>query len=238
MKFYSQYGQDRFIAEQVFKQKRNGFFLDIGAYDGITMSNTFVFEKEFGWKGVCIEPNPIVFDQLKINRSCTTVNCCISDRECQVKFMAVSGWGVMLSGILDFFDKRHIERIDKAIEEHGGRKELIDIPSLPLHKILDKHNINKIDYCSIDVEGGELKVLDSLDFSKVDVRVLTIENNYGTNEVRNYLKPYGYSLIAKIGSDEIYEKNSSNFLMIFKFRMKELKKNIHQLKNNLLKLSN
>ncbi|QCR22170.1 FkbM family methyltransferase [Pontibacter sp. SGAir0037] len=228
MQYYSQYGQDSFIVKNLFKHKRNGFSLDVGAYDGINMSNTFVLEKELGWKGICIEPNPVVYEQLKNNRSCTILNCCISDKVSNVQFMAVSGWGIMLSGILDFFDKGHIQRIDRTIEEHGGSKELIEIPSLPLQNILNEYNINEVDYCSIDVEGGELKVLDSIDFAKINTKILSIENNYGTEHIRNYLKPFRYSLLTKIGADEIYEKNSRNLLLILRFKMKMMKKDLSQ----------
>ena len=48
MEFYSQYGQDKFLFENFFKEKNNGFYLDIGAHDGITLSNTYFFEK-LGW---------------------------------------------------------------------------------------------------------------------------------------------------------------------------------------------
>lgn len=68
MQYYSQNGQDAFIVK-LFNGKRNGYFLDIGAYDGVYFSNSLTLEKSLGWEGICIEPNPLVYGQLKSNRT-------------------------------------------------------------------------------------------------------------------------------------------------------------------------
>jgi FkbM family methyltransferase len=234
MQFYSQYGQDQFLIEKVFKRKKDGIFIDIGAYDGVELSNTFFFEKELNWKGICIEPNPRVFEQLKKNRSCVSINCGVSDVSDTVEFISVSGWGIMLSGIFNFFDNRHIKRINQAITEHGGGKELIDISVLPLSHIFEQYNLKIIDYCSIDVEGGEMQVLKSIDFSKIQISVFTIENNNGTGIVMDFLKPLGYSLIARIGADEIYEKDSKRYFMILKCKIKLVKNLLSRFKKQIL----
>ena len=56
-KYYSQFGQDKFIIENIFKMKKNGFFIEAGAGDGINISNTYVLEKQYNWNGLCVEPN-------------------------------------------------------------------------------------------------------------------------------------------------------------------------------------
>ena len=73
-KFVSQKGQDRWIIQEVFKGKRDGYFVDLAASDGVKINNTVLLEKHFGWKGVCIEPNPGFFKRLKQNRKCDVVN--------------------------------------------------------------------------------------------------------------------------------------------------------------------
>lgn len=233
MQFYSQDGQDRFLVEKIFKHKKHGYFLDIGAFDGVCFSNTFFMEKEMGWEGICIEPNPKVYKQLTMNRSCTSLNCCVSDKPATVKFVSISGYGVMLSGILEFFDEKHIERIDQTLKRHGGEKEIIEVPALPLQHIIEQHGIQSIDYCNIDVEGGELQILKSIDFSEVDIKVFTVENNDGTKDVRDFLYKFGYSLIAKIGADEVYEKHSKRYLMICKQRLKPIKDYVSNIKQQL-----
>src|SRR6266404_4750051 len=77
--YKSQYLQDILLDRWLFGGITGGTFVDIGAHDGVTYSNSFLFERLRGWGGVCIEPNPAVFAQLAVNRQCTTLNCCVSD---------------------------------------------------------------------------------------------------------------------------------------------------------------
>ena len=118
MKSYSQYWQDNCI-NILFWGKKKGVFLDIGAHNGISLSNTYFFEKEKKWRGICIEPNPEIFKELQANRNCILENCCISGDESLVTFRKVNGPGNMLSGILDFFDAKHISRIENWINGFG-----------------------------------------------------------------------------------------------------------------------
>lgn len=221
MKFSSQDGQDKFVAN-LFKNKRKGVFIDIGAYDGIYYSNTAYFEKYLEWEGICVEPNPQVFEKLKDNRKCKCINCCIYEKQEILKFVSVSGYGEMLSGLVDFFDEKHLDRIDKTIKEHGGRKIIIDISGFPVKDILEKESITSIDYCNIDVEGGEMSVLNSIDFSKVKIKVFTIENNYRTKMIRNFLYPLGYKLIGKLGADEVYEYQSRRYALMIEWRINNI----------------
>ena len=87
--YHSQYGQDKIINERIFGSKRNGFFVDIGANDGITGSNTYFFEKELSWKGVCIEPQPDIFNKLAKNRKSECHNCAVSSKTGTAKFLKV-----------------------------------------------------------------------------------------------------------------------------------------------------
>lgn len=234
MDFFSQDGQDKFIAN-LFNNKSEGYFLDIGAYDGIDFSNTLYLEKKLAWKGICIEPNPVVFEQLKVNRNCICLNCCVGNANGIFKFLSVSGYGIMLSGLMDMFDQKHLLRIDQGIKEHGGSKEILDVPVLPLKNIFETYIITTIDYCNIDVEGGEMSVLKSIDFSKVRIKVFTIENNYGSKHVRRFLKPLGYKLIATLGADEVYELHSKRYDLMLKLKVKKLRNYISHVKQSILK---
>ena len=232
MQFFSQDGQDEFLV-RAFKNKRNGFFLDIGAFDGKYYSNTYLLEKEFGWRGICIEPNPLVFEKLKTNRNCITLNCCISENIGNLKFLSVGGYGEMLSGLTEFFDEKHLQRIDAIIKEYGGSKQLIEVPSFPASSILEDELITQIDYCNIDVEGGEMNVLQSIDFTKVKIKMFTIENNYGTKEVQHFLKPKGYTLIYRLGVDDVYEYHSTRYNLMLIWRFKKIKNTLSLLNKNI-----
>lgn len=234
MTFYSQDGQDKYIAD-LLQNKREGVFVDIGAYDGVTFSNTLVFEKELGWTGICVEPNPVAFEKLAEERNCICLNYCINDKEGTFKFLAVKGWGVMLSGLLDFFDQKHLDRIDRTIEEHGGSKSVIEIPALPMHEILRRNSIKHVDYCNIDVEGGEMSVLKSIDFSAVTIKLFTIENNYSTTVVSDFLKSHGYSLIGKVGADDVFELHSKRYMQILKLQLKAILGNVKRMIKRIIK---
>ncbi|MFT4588473.1 MAG: FkbM family methyltransferase [Limisphaerales bacterium] len=205
---HSQYGQDRFVAESLFKGKRSGVFVDVGANDGETFSNTCFLERELGWTGVAIEPLPKAFEKLARNRSCHALQCCIAEKEGDVNFLEIDGNAEMLSGIVDSYDERHLRRIDDELATRGGSKREIKVKCHRLSTILDRHSLSEVDYLSIDTEGNEMDVLRSVDLSAQLVRVISVENNYGSSDLRKRLGQFGYKLVALAGADEIYERRT------------------------------
>src|SRR5579872_770277 len=138
--YQSQCGQDRFVHENYFFFHRDGVFVDIGAHDGVFLSNTYFFEKEMGWKGICIEPIPEVFEQLKANRSAVCVQGCISDQTGDKEFLRISGPVPveMLSGLIDKYDPRHLDRLRREILIEGGAADIIDVKCYLLNDLLDE----------------------------------------------------------------------------------------------------
>jgi len=206
MESYSQYGQDKFIYENFFKTcARPGFFVDIGAYDGITCSNTLMFERHLGWKGICIEPHPGAFAKMKKFRTAICVNCAVSETPGKAKFLDVkmpNAWA-MFSGLKENYDERHMHLIDTL----GKITAEIEVEVRRLSYILDKNKIRHIDYMSIDTEGSEWKILQGFDFAKYDVSVLSIENNYHDMNIRKHMVDNGYQLINIFGGiDDLYIK--------------------------------
>lgn len=210
--YYSQYGQDRILYKRYFKDLNKGFFLEVGADDGIDKSNTKFFEDK-GWEGICIEPSPERFQQLIKNRKCLCLNNAIAKNKQLVDFIDIIGYGKGLSGIIDNYDPRHLERIDR--ETTGNEKTLskkkIKVEAIPLSEILHNNNVSKVDYCSIDVEGSELDVLESIDFDSVDIRVFTIEDNYNSKNVKSFLGNKNYKIVRKIGPDLLCIKKKRLF---------------------------
>jgi len=192
----SQYGQDKILDELIKKDK--GFFVDIGAHNGITYNNSKLFEDK-GWDGICIEPLPEVFKELEKNRNCILENCAISNEEGIVDFVQICGYGEMLSG----FGREEVA--EHTIKKHGGNYEIIKVPVFRLETILIKYNINHIDFCSIDVEGNELNVVKSVDFDKFIIDFLTIEANKGINEVIQYISKW-YTHVKNVGGDQIFKR--------------------------------
>jgi hypothetical protein len=85
--FFSQAGQDKWVVE-FFKFKENGFFLDIGAYDGIEYSNSYYLEKNLNWNGICIEANPTIYKKLISNRNCECLNVAVTDYSGKANFIS------------------------------------------------------------------------------------------------------------------------------------------------------
>lgn len=205
LEFNSQYQQDQYVYENFFKNKRNGVFVDVGAHDGLLLSNTYFFEKFMGWTGLCIEPIPEVYNRLKTNRNCICIQGCVFKDRDDVPFLMITGWAEMLSGIIENYDPQHIKRIQWEIDLNGGFSEVIKVKCYNLTQLLMDNNIQHVDYLSIDTEGGELEILRSIDFTRIDIDVIEVENNYH-GPFQEFLEPLGYKLICLLGPDEIYQK--------------------------------
>jgi FkbM family methyltransferase len=207
MKFYSQYGQDKWLYNTFFINKGPGVFMEIGADDGIDKSNTLFFEESLGWKGICIEPSPKRFKLLEQNRTCICENYAVSNVVGEVKFLDIAGWGKGLSGIVHKYDSRHRKRIEDELRHPLNKgKEVIKINTELLPNLLDKHNITEIDFCTIDTEGGEYDILSTLDFNKYNIRIIIVENNYGDDKISKLLTDNGYKKIHKLEIDDVYVK--------------------------------
>lgn len=177
--FYSQEGQDKFLEENVFKGYKNGTFVDIGAHDGISINNTYFFDKYRGWTGINIEPIKHIYDRLVKNRPRNiNLNYAICNKDGKNDFICNTGYTEMISGLLDTFDKRHFERLKSENLEMGSTTEIITVNTRRLETIFDEYNLSHINYISIDVEGGEFEVIKSINFNKVFIDVIGFENNY------------------------------------------------------------
>ena len=203
--YRGQFKQDKLLNAVLFKNKRNGVFIDIGAADGDYLSNSWFFEKELAWKGICFEPMPSSFQKLVRNRKCICINACIAQEEGIVKFRQIEGpVGEMWSGIEANYDQRHIAMIEASAKEKGESFKIIDVPALVLNDVLEKNKIYHIDFLSLDIEGGELQVLKSIDFKKFYIAALTVENNYDDPQMSKFLEGQGFHFIKKLGVDEVY----------------------------------
>lgn len=142
---YSQAGQDVWVMNT---HRQRGYFVDVGAHDGVTHSNTYALEK-IGWDGLCIEPNHDAYQTLTENRRCLGSASLVS-----------KAWGM--------------KPFDGVRVAEGHEKML----AAPLKALLDMANApTVIGYLSIDVEGHELEVLAGMDFDRWRVELITIEHN-------------------------------------------------------------
>jgi len=205
MNFYSQVSQDRYLFQRFFAGKRQGVFVDIGAYDGQKFSNSLFFEKYMGWRGLCIEPQSAPFKKLVTTRASHCEQVCVSNFEGEGEFVE-SEAGVdetMLSGLSATFDPRHVERLKMA----SSKMEVHKVPVVRLSTLLEKYGLYDIDYCSIDVEGAELSILSDIDLETFRISVFTIENNYDDDRIPNLMASKGYDFVTKLEQDYIFKRH-------------------------------
>jgi FkbM family methyltransferase len=184
--YHSQLGQDLFVLETL-KQKKNGFFIEIGAGNGKHLSNTYLLEREFNWDGILIEPNKSSFKACADSRHCKVIN----------KLILNSGMSKVL-----FHEKRIGEFSFSEGYGNNNSNDVIDsyeIEAIKFEEIFrDFSSIPGIDFLSIDTEGSEVEILSSIDFSKYKPGIICIEHNYVKSNrlyIKKFLKSNGYKMV-------------------------------------------
>ena len=196
-----------YVLDNIFNREKGLMYIDVGANDGLVVSNTAFMELNLNWNGICIEPHPYAFSRLEKNRNCKKYNACISDDiQEYLSFYEVKGYPEMLSCIESACSQEHLERIKSEIQRYGGEVNLIKVKSIQLNTILEENNIDKVDYLSIDTEGSELSVLKSVDLNKYPIRVISAESN--NTDVKKYLVDKEYRFITNVCNDDIFVKDT------------------------------
>jgi FkbM family methyltransferase len=206
-KYYSQHGED-FILSELFKNREDGFFVEVGCIDGKRFSNTLTFEDK-GWKGLCIEAHTDYIELLKQNRPLSIIeHCAVSNQDADsVTFYANS------RGSLSTLDKsRENDFASKFGHFFTGFQEQL-VPKRTLNTLFSKHSISEIDILSIDVEGHEIEVIQGLNLNKYKPKVLLIESD--TKEHENLLTeiivPMNYNKFCRIKQNIFFIEMSFNF---------------------------
>jgi FkbM family methyltransferase len=186
----------------------------VGAHDGITFSNTFLFEKKYGWKGLAIEPNPKIFIELENNRNCLIENVAISSKPGKHNFIAIEGHSNMLSGIESNYSKKHLRRLKREIEVYNQKVVKHVMETTTMVNLFDKYDMERVSFISIDTEGSDLEVLKSIDFNKTEIDIIIIENtDQNPTSIKRYLKKFDYHCALKIENEEIYSRRD-NFKLL------------------------
>lgn len=190
-----QLNQDVFVLLQS-NFKKNGYFVEFGASDGIGLSNTFLLEKDFGWTGIVAEPARVWKDSISKNRKCHVDHRCVWKN---------SGEKILFRET----DALHISTIDSFsnCDMHAALRrsgKTYQVETVSLEDLLKTYNApNTIDYLSIDTEGSEYDILSSFDFSKYDIKIITCEHNHTANRKKTFelLTSNGYSRCLENFSD-------------------------------------
>lgn len=189
-----------------------GFFVELGANDGISQSNTLYLERKRGWRGVLIEPIPHNFLKCRQNRSLNTQVFCAAcvpfDYKNEFVRMVYSNLMTVAAGLDVAFPHKHAEAGKKFIGDHAIFE--FGAVAKTLTSILQESGApTQIDFLPLDVEGNELSVLRGVDFNTYVFRTMLIESHAGAEPLAGYLSNFGYKLVATISNhDHVFQHRS------------------------------
>lgn len=200
---------------------RDGFFIEAGANDGIDQSNTLYFEKYQGWKGLLIEPIPELAEKCQVNRpECITENYALVSFENPLERVELYHCNLMsfVEGAMET-ELEKDEQIKVACQVQNIKYSKLTVKAQPLSVILDKHEIEKIDLFSLDVEGWELEVLKGIDFTRHKPRYMLIEvRQRARRKIDDFLSSL-YEPIADL-SAAVYENVPSHSFNDILYKLK------------------
>ena len=195
----SQFLQDLYVAYKL-NSKKSGFFVDFGATDGISGNNSYLLEKTLDWNGVVAEPVALHHDTLAKNRKCAVETRCVwTKSNTQMEFTTTQHPD--FSTIAAFKDSDYLRAV--RTEEAGAKTVLVE--TISLNDLLKNNNAPfDFDYLSIDTEGSEFDILESLDYSTYKPKIITVEHNNNVthrNKLYSLLVSKGYCREFEIFSD-------------------------------------
>jgi len=172
----SQVGQSAFV-DKLLSGRRGGFFIECGAADGEAWSNSLFFETERNWTGLLVEANPDYHRALlDNNRRAYVLRTCLSttQRPTTVRMQPAG----LLGGIADTMHQSHVAFIG------GSKKPEVAVNCFPLNTIMAALDISHVDYLSLDIEGPELEILQTIDWTRLRIDVITVEYRiYGGEKI-------------------------------------------------------
>jgi len=189
----SQVAQD-LIALAVNGYKMNGFFVEVGAANGKSLSNTFLLEKFFQWNGILSEPNPNYAGEISLNRSAFFDNRAVFSNSGQTLSFAIAS---ELSTLVGFGQNDQFAKF-------RSKARTIDVETVALNQLLQDYCApDEIDFLSVDTEGSELEILQALDWDKYRFNFICCEHNHTSNEQRldQLLESKGYVRVLQTESD-------------------------------------
>ena len=211
---------DLYISRLFSDVKSRKFYVEIGANDGISQSNTKYLELYDGWSGILIEPIPDIYSKLVKNRSASNIfvnsACCSFDYpNSSMTFLYANLMSISLDGKSDILDRQQHANIGLG---HLNKDESIyklQVPTITLNSILLTNSAPKrINFFSLDVEGSELEVLEGINYDLFIFDFICVETR-SFDRIEKFLREKGYDYFAQI------TKYSSHSDYLFKYRKLE-----------------
>jgi FkbM family methyltransferase len=212
-KFYGLNGIDKRLAELL--PHRDGYFVELGANDGISQSNTLYFERERNWRGVLVEPVPHNYLRCRANRSSRTrvfCNACTSF-DYEGRFVEIAYSNLMSSPLgLESDVPEPVEHAREGKQYLDAAEEVFTFGAIarPLNDLLiEAEAPAMIDLLSLDVEGAEIAVLKGIDHTRFRFKYLCIESR-GRAKLEDYLRQNGYEFFEQLTHHDYLFADRSN----------------------------
>ena len=187
------------------KRLQKFYFVEFGATNGISLSNTYMFERIFHANGIVAEPARIWQSDLRSNRECKISSECVWESSGEYLEFVEAG-NPDLSGLIGYENSN----------QDQSNVTKYQVKTISLLDLLQVHEApKKIDFLSIDTEGSEFEILKNFDFQKYQFQTIVCEHNYGKNRanIQKLLESNGYKRRHKIVSffDDWYFLEASHF---------------------------
>lgn len=202
---YSQFGEDVRVL-QLFTDDYKGYFVEVGALDGIRFSTTYLLE-ELGWDGIVIEAHPDYFKLLQENRKCTCIGVAIGNEDkesCSFK----ANYRGSLSSLDDSLNwggyGKYLGKGNEPIK--GFQNGKISVPMAKLDTVLEENvpEGQEIDLITVDIEGSEKFALEAFDVTRWSPRIIIFETSVVKQIVFDYMKDTGYRWVMDTGCNSIF----------------------------------
>jgi len=195
--FRSQYREDRILA-RIFAGILKGTCVEVGAHNGVDLSNTYYFE-QLGWRCILVEPNPVMWTVIRDARRAVLFECAASAREGQAILHVGVGDGKDFTSTLD---AASVERI----KQQGAQVSDVPVRTRRLDDMLEECRVEHLDFVSIDVEGHELDVLEGFDLNRWKPQLVILEDNSNLRDssVVGFMVARGYTRFFRTGCNDWY----------------------------------
>jgi len=206
-----------YIIQQLTRNKTGGFFVECGAYDGEAMSNSLLLEREFGWRGLLVEPARSLLPKLRNkHRKAWVLQACLSHQasDFQATFRDDNKWG--LTTVEDGSTSSRLADLARAQTHPNAAGERYAVSCYPLYSMLRALGRSSVDLFSLDVEGTEMGVLAHLPWHRLDIKILLVENfmtllwNPQTDLMRWFMAERGY-LGFRLQHDWLFVRRDSEY---------------------------
>jgi FkbM family methyltransferase len=202
------------LVREFFGNKKNGFYVDIGANDPIHESQTFHLD-EMGWSGLLVEPLPQYQGFLKEKRTGKVIGFACSSPENHNKVLQLTDNDGHSTLQQEWFESRNKNRVIKNI----------DVVCKTLDSILEENEVHPdFDFISIDIEGHEMEMLKGFDIFKWHPKLILMEDHVLSHQKHNYIVSRGYKIILRTGLNSWYVPKSSNYQLTLKAKLSFIKK--------------